>query len=164
MAAWAAGEAAGGQEAVTSIDPSWPVLGRTDNATFYLADPRIIVVAPDEGCTDDEPTARQSVELQIAHWQAQGVRGATIVLMDRVVHQSKAARRVYQIEVNSQRFTVCGLVSSSVFGRAIASVFLGLSRPPLPTRMFGSLAQALQWARAQHDAPDGAHSEDGDAA
>jgi len=157
---------------VTSIDPSWPVLGRTDNATFYVADPRIIVVAPDEGCTDDEPTARQSIAIQTTHWQAQGIRGATIVLMDCVVHQSKDARRVYQTEVNATRFTVCGLVSSSVFGRAVASVFLGLSRPSIPTRMFGSIAQALQWARAQHEASHQtsdaattkAPNEDGDAA
>lgn len=152
---------------MTSIDPSWPIIGRTGNATYHLADPRIIVVAPDEN-PDDETTARQSVALQVAHWQAQGVRGATIVLMDRVVHQSKDARRVYQLEVTPRHFTVCGLVSSSVFGRAVASVFVGLSRPPVPTRMFGTHAQALQWAQAQHDAMSkaahGASSEDGDAA
>lgn len=133
------------------IDPSWPFLGRTDNASFYLADPRAIVVVPDEGRPDDETTARQSMSLQAAHWQAQGRRGATIVLMDRVVHQSKDARRVYQLEVNPSRFTVCCLVSSSMFGRAVASVFVGLSRPAVPTRMFGSVDQALQWARAHHD-------------
>lgn len=152
------------------IDPSWPFLGRTNNATFYLADPRAIVVVPDEGLPDDEVTARQSVALQAAHWQARGQRGATIVLMDRVVHQSKDARRVYQVEVNPASFTVCGLVSSSVFGRAVASVFVGLSRPAVPTRMFGSVDQALQWARAQHAAElDGLGQrepprEDGDAA
>ena len=139
-----------------SIDPSWPLLGRTDNASFFLADPRAIVVVPDEGQPDDEATARQSVALQAAYWQSQGQRGATIVLMDRVVHQTKDARRVYQVEVNPGRFTVCGLVSSSVFGRAVASVFVGLSRPAVPTRMFGSIDQALQWARAHHASePDG---------
>lgn len=149
---------------MTSIDPRWPVIGRTDNATFYLADPRIIIVVPDEGHPDDETTARQSVALQVAHWQAQGIRGATIVLMDRVVHQSKDARRVYQTDVNAKHFTVCGLVSSSVFGRAVASVFVGLSRPPIPTRMFGTITQAVQWAQAQHEASREAPSKDGDAA
>lgn len=149
-----------------SIDPSWPVVGRTGNAIYYLADPRIIVVVPDEN-PDDETTARESVALQVSHWKAQGVRGATIVLTDRVVHQSKDARRVYQHEVTPRHFTVCGLVSSSVFGRAVASVFVGLSRPPVPTRMFGTLAQALQWVKAQHEAMPSSHgalSEDGDAA
>lgn len=153
-----------------NIDPSWPFLGRTDNATFYLADPRAILVAPDEGCPDDESTARQSIALQAAYWEARGSRGATIVLMDRVVHQTREARRVYQVEVNPVRFTVCGLVSSSVFGRAVASVFVGLSRPAVPTRMFGSVAQALEWARAQHASEPAARGQrepprkDGDAA
>lgn len=161
-----------------TIDPSWPVLGRTDNATFHLADPRVIVVAPDDGCTDDETTARQSIALQHAYWKAQSRCGVAIVLMDRVNHQTKDARRVYQTEVDPALVTGFGLVSSSVFGRAVASVFMGLTRPAVPTLMFGSLAQAVQWAKAQHDqhsnpttptgagagAPAGAGAGDGDAA
>lgn len=138
-----------------SIDPSWPALGRTTNATFYLADPHIMVVAPDDGCTDDETTARQSVGMQHQHWKALGSTGAVIVLMDRVAHQTKDARRVYQTEVDPEIITGFGLVSSSVFGRAVASVFMGLARLAVPTRMFASLPLALQWARA--------HNAEGDA-
>jgi hypothetical protein len=133
-----------------SIDPSWPKLGRTGNAAFHLAEPRIIVVAPDEGCTDDETTARQSVGMQHEHWRAHGRSGVAIVLMDRVTHQTKDARRVYQTEVDPELITGFGLVSSSVFGRAVASVFMGLARPRVPTHMFATLALALQWARAHH--------------
>ncbi len=133
-----------------SIDPNWPTLGRTGNAAFHLADPRIIVVAPHEGCTDDEATARESVGLQHEHWKAQASSGAAIVLMDRVAHQTKGARRVYQTEVDPKLITGFGLVSSSVFGRAVASVFMGLARPLVPTRMFATLPLALQWAQSHH--------------
>lgn len=139
-----------------TLDPSWTNLGRSDNASFVLAEPRIIIVAPDEACTDDEKTARQSIQLQQAHWKSQGVRGAAIVLMDRVAHQTKEARRVYQTEVDPTLVTGFALVSSSVFGRAVASVFMGLARPVVPTRMFGSLPLALQWANARN-----AESDDG---
>ena len=132
-----------------TLDPSWTNLGRSGNASFFLADPRVIVVEPDDGCTDDETTARQSIQLQQAHWKAQGVRGAAIVLMDRVAHQTQGARRVYQTEVDPALVTGFGLVSSSVFGRAVASVFMGLARPAVPTRMFASLPLALQWAKAR---------------
>jgi hypothetical protein len=135
-----------------SIDPSWPTLGRTGNASFHLAAPRIIVVAPDEGCTDDEITAQQSVDKQHEHWRAQGGRGAVIVLMDRVAHQTKDARRIYQTKVDPSLITGFGLVSSSVFGRAVASVFMGLARPVVPTHMFASLALAMQWAHKTLDA------------
>jgi hypothetical protein len=135
-----------------SIDPSWPALGRTGNATFLLADPRIIVVVPDEGCTDDDATARQSVDMQHELLKTHGGSGAVIVLMDRVAHQSKGARRIYQTRVDPALITGFGLVSSSVFGRAVASVFMGLARPVVPTHMFASLALALQWAHESHDA------------
>lgn len=151
-----------------SVDPRWPVLGRTDNASFLLADPRIIVVVPEEGCTDDESTARESIAFQHAYWKTHGASGAAIVLMDRVGHQTKEARRVYQALADPSLFTLFGLVSSSVFGRAVASVFMGLARPAVPTRMFGSLAQALEWTKAhhasEHEAHHGTHDEDGDAA
>jgi len=134
-----------------SIDPSWPVLGRTDNATFYLADPRVIVVAPDEGCTDDETTARQSIGFQQSYWKTHGRRGAAVVLMDRVNHQTRDARRVYQEEVDSTLVTAFGLVSGTMFGNAVGSVFLGLARPAIPTCMFGDVAAALQWVRSHHE-------------
>lgn len=138
-----------------AIAPSWPTLGRTDNAAFYLADPRVIVIAPDEGSTDDETTARQSIALQQEHWRAQGSRGAAIVLIDRVGHQTKGARQVYQAEVDPALITGFALVTGSVFGRAVASVFMGLARPVIPTRMFGSLEAALQWARARNAEDEG---------
>jgi hypothetical protein len=138
-----------------SLDAHWTALGRTDNASFHLAEPHIIVIAPDEGGTDDETTARQSVAKQHEHWRAHGGRGSAIVLMDRVGHQTKGARQVYQTEVDPQLITGFALVTRSVFGRAVAAVFMGLARPVVPTRMFGSLEAALQWARAHNGERDG---------
>lgn len=145
-----------------TLDPSWPVLGRTDNATFLLADPGVLVVVPDEGCVDDESTARQSIAFQQAHWRTQARCGAAVVLMDRVGHQTRTARRVYQTEVDASLLGRFALVSCSLFGHAVASVFMGLSRPAIPTRMFGNLARALEWARANHLADSSARG-DGDA-
>ncbi|MCH9682795.1 MAG: hypothetical protein K0V04_15270 [Deltaproteobacteria bacterium] len=140
---------------MTAIDPSWAALGRSDNAAFFAALPRVLVVAPDDGCTDDEQTARQSLMFQREHWQRQGTPGAAVVLMDRVAHQTKAARRVYQTDVDLEWVTGFGLVTHSVFGRAVASVFMGLTQPPVPTRMFGKVEQALHWASGLPAKADG---------
>ena len=129
---------------------AWPILGRTANAAFRLAHPRVIVVEPDDGCTDDEVTARESIALQQQHWREQGHRGAAVVLMDRVTHQTKGARRVYQREVDAELIGGFALVGSTAFGRAVASVFVGLSRPAVPTRMYGSVEEALEWAAGLH--------------
>lgn len=133
-----------------NIDPSWAVLGRTDNATIYSVAQRILAVAPDAGCTDDEHTARQSIEFQRSHWVDQRSRGAAVIFMDRVGHQTKGARRVYQTEVDVAVITAFALVGGSVFGRAVASVFMGLTRPPVPTQMFASATSALKWVAARN--------------
>jgi len=135
---------------MSGIDPTWPVLGRTDNATFHAASSRVIVVVPDAGCTDDENTARQSVQFQRDHWRAHETSGTAIILMDQVSHQTREARRVYQsnTEVDTRTINGFALISSSVFGRAVASVFMGLARPPVPTRMFADVPGALEWANA----------------
>ncbi len=140
---------------MTMVDPSWPVLGRTDNAAFHQMQPGIVIVAPDPGCTDDEHTARQSLQFQRDHCKSTGVPGATIVLMDRVAHQTKAARRVYQTDVDLDWITGFALVTRSLFGRAVASVFMGLTQPPVPTRMFGDVELAVAWAQSLRAGADG---------
>lgn len=45
-------------------------------------------------------------------------------------------------------FQICfALVGSTVFGRAVSSVFMGLHPPRVPTRMFGTFEEALTWIR-----------------
>ncbi len=135
---------------MSDIDPTWTVLGRTDNATFHAASSRVIVVVPDAGCTDDENTARQSIQFQRDHWRANETTGTAIIMMDRVSNQTREARRVYQSETEIDTETINGfaLISSSMFGRAVASVFMGLARPPVPTRMFADVPEALKWAHS----------------
>lgn len=134
---------------ITDIDPQWLELGRTDNASFYAAHEGVIVVVPDCDCVDDEDTARQSIRFQRDFWRAQDSPGVAVVLMDRIANQTKGARRVYQDRGGMERIAGFALVSSSAFGRAVASVFMGLTRPPVPTRMFSDLPAALTWARAR---------------
>jgi hypothetical protein len=67
--------------------------------------------------------------------------------MDPVLEQDAGARTVYR-DLPDPAFQVCfALVGSSAFGRAVGSVFLGLSRPRVPTRMFGSFEEAVAWIR-----------------
>jgi hypothetical protein len=39
------------------------------------------------------------------------------------------------------------LVGGTPFGRAVGSLFIGLSPPKVPTRMFANLDDALRWIR-----------------
>jgi hypothetical protein len=45
-------------------------------------------------------------------------------------------------------FQTCfALVGSTMFGRAVSSVFIGLNPPRVPTRMFATFQEALSWIR-----------------
>ena len=130
----------------------WHEVGRTESARYYLAEEGVIVVLPHEDVVDTEATARAAITLQADHWRSVGHAGASVVLLDTVSHQEAGARRVYQREIDSEWYTCVALVTGSSFGRALASVFLGLARPPVPTKMFADLETAFRWVRLQNEA------------
>ena len=130
------------------IDRSrWTRFGTSDNADFYDVEAGVLAVVPFEGTADNAETARQSVSTQLDYLRAHGKRAGVVVFMDPVLEQDAGARTVYR-DLPDPAFQVCfALVGSSAFGRAVGSVFLGLSRPRVPTRMFGSFEEAVAWIR-----------------
>jgi hypothetical protein len=108
-------------------------------------------VVPFDGSTDDAHTAQQSVQIQLDYLRPQGRRAAIIVFMDRIMEQTASARVVYR-DAPDPAFIACyALVGGTAFGRAVGSIFIGISRPKVPTRLFATLDEALAWARAQTD-------------
>ncbi len=134
---------------MTTIDTTgWTKIGTSANADFWLVEPHILAVVPFEGTEDTEATARQSVTIQLEYLRAHGMRAGVIVFMDPVIEQSAGARTMYR-DLPDPTFQICyALVGSSAFGRAVGSVFLGLSRPKVPTKMFGSFEDAAAWIRS----------------
>ncbi|MEN0062324.1 MAG: hypothetical protein AAGA48_09235 [Myxococcota bacterium] len=130
------------------------LLGTTANARFLLIQPRVIAVLPVEGCVDIEETARASIELQQAHWERMGHPGGSVIYMDAIVEQDKGARRAYVELPDPRWFTGFGLIGGTRFGRAVASVFLGLRKPKVPTRFFATASEAVAWV-SQRNEPHG---------
>lgn len=126
---------------------NWQHLGATANADMYEVEPGVLAVVPHEGSADTAETARQSVEFQHRHWVDQGRPGGALVFVDRIRDQDAGARRVYSSLPDPARVTGFALVGGTVFGRAVASVFLGLNPPAAPTRLFHDLDAALAWLR-----------------
>lgn len=126
----------------------WRKFGETANATLFEIEPNILAVVPEEGCTDDGDTAKANLEAQLTYLKSKGQKAAVIIFMDPVAEQTAAARTVYR-DATDPVFLACyALVGGTFFGRAVASVFLGLSKPNIPTSMFGSFEEALAWCRA----------------
>lgn len=127
----------------------WTVIGKSDNADFYEIEEGLLAIVPFEGSSDDGTTAAQSVRIQLDYLRPRGARASVIVFMDPLVEQHASARVVYRDAPDPAFITCYALVGGTAFGRAVGSIFLGLSPPRVPTRLFGSLEDALAWARSQ---------------
>ena len=128
---------------------SWTTIGRSDNADFYQIEEGLLAVVPFDKTTDDAKTARQSVQIQHDYLRARGRRAAVVVFMDRIVEQDAAARAVYR-DAPDPAFVACyALVGGTAFGRAVGSIFIGISRPKVPTKLFATLEEARVWALGQ---------------
>ncbi len=132
---------------MTPDTATWTAIGRTGNADFFEIEPGVLAVVPFDGSSDTANTAAESVRLQLDHLRARGQRAGVVVFMDRIVAQSSGAREVYR-DAPDPTFQICfALVGSTLFGRAVSSVFMGLHPPRVPTRMFGTFEEALTWIR-----------------
>jgi hypothetical protein len=127
----------------------WTPIGKSDNADFYEVEEGLLAIVPFEGSSDDEKTAKQSVRIQHDYLRPRGRRAGVIVFMDPLVEQHASARIVYRDGPDPAFVTCYALVGGTVFGRAVGSIFIGLSRPRVPTRLFGSLDDARAWAKSQ---------------
>jgi hypothetical protein len=138
-----------------AADPGWKPLGATDNADWFEIRHDLIAIMPRENARDTEASARESIANQRRHWQSVGRRGAVVVFMDNLLDQDSGARTVYMTESDPTCTTCYALVGDSLFAQAVGSVFTGLARPEVPTRMFRSLEDAMPWIEEMNQARGG---------
>ncbi|MEN0062325.1 MAG: hypothetical protein AAGA48_09240 [Myxococcota bacterium] len=122
-------------------------IGRTSNTDYYRLEEHIIVAMPRIGSFDTGETARENVSFQTNTFRSEGTPGVVVVFFDRMTGQDVDARRVYANEIDPQWLAGSALVGGTFLGRAMASFFMGLSRPRIPTRLFGKVEDAVRWGR-----------------
>ena len=126
---------------------AWLAIGRSANADFFEVEPGVLAVVPFAGTTDTADTASESIQIQMTHLRTSGQRAGTVVFMDTVVAQNAGAREVYRNAPDPTFQTGFALIGSTMLGRAVASVFMGLHPPRVPTRMFATFEEAIAWIR-----------------
>jgi hypothetical protein len=129
------------------VGQGWLLIGRTSKSTYYLAEPTVLACVPDNRCTDDEASARENASFQENYWVSEGRTGCCLVFFDFLADQTAEARAVYRTFPFVKQVGVA-LVGGTPLSRAIASFFMGLSRPKTPTRFFGTAADAFAWCRS----------------
>lgn len=128
-------------------------VGTTDNATFYLVAERVLAIVPFPDTDDNGATSLQSIRFQENYWRERGTRGTCIVFMDRVLTQDREARENYKMAPDATLISAFALVTSSMLGRAVSSLFIGLSAPAVPTKVFPTMAEAMKWLTSLNPSP-----------
>ena len=136
-----------------SVPEQWKPLGRTLNTHYYLLADDVLIVLPDKGLKDDGASARVNIDYQTAYARLIGRRCCVIVVLDSLTSQDSEARRIYAAGMQPSLFYAAALIVTNPLARAIGSFFLGLTRPPVPTRLFESVDGAAAWVVTQRPAP-----------
>jgi hypothetical protein len=123
------------------------LIGETTNSKCYMIEPDIMLAVPHAGTRDTEVTARENAAFQIGYFRDHGVCGVVLIMADRIQSLEKEARRVYQDEIGPPHVRAAGMIGVSLLARAIGSFLIGLSKPRIPFKLFGSLEAATTWAR-----------------
>jgi hypothetical protein len=135
--------------------PDWLPVGNTVNTEYRTraAARDILIVLPEPGLRDDGASARLNMDFQLDYAKRVGRPCAVIVLLGSLMSQDGDARRIYAAAMTPEHFFAASLVITSPISRAIGSFFLGLSRPSVPTRMWGDFTKAIAWAETQRPRP-----------
>jgi len=73
------------------------------------------------------------------------VKRPFIIDLTKVTAMSREARAYYAGPEPRKSLTAVALITESNIGRLVANFFIGLTKPVLPTKLFNSYNEALEW-------------------
>ncbi len=123
-------------------------IGKTTNTVVYVAesDPDILLIVPRQGTIDNGQDARENVAYYHEYARSLGRPCGSVVIMSNMLSQDAEARRAYT-EIDPNLVYGGALVVQSSLSRALGSFFIGLTRPKVPTKLFDSVENAVEWLK-----------------
>ena len=123
-------------------------IGETTNTEVYIAesDPDILIIVPREGTKDNRTDAAENVAYYHNYARSLGRPCGSAVMMSNMLSQDAEARRAYTT-LDPALIYGGALVVGNALSRALGSFFVGLNRPRVPTKLFDSLENGLQWLK-----------------
>jgi hypothetical protein len=95
----------------------------------------------------DEGSAREFMK-EIIEWTRKGnFRECVIIDVSGLEKVALGARRVFVLGYKEKTLKRVALVCKNPLSRIIASFFLGVDRPQIPTKMFDSVEDAKKWCK-----------------
>lgn len=95
-----------------------------------------------------EVTLADAEESMAAYWKInQGKRRPMVVDSSRMKSLAREARYYYAGEEAAKAACAVGLLVGTPVSRVLGNFYIGLSNPHLPTRLFSSEDEALEWLK-----------------
>lgn len=120
-------------------------IGSTAGADFYVTDSDAVLIIPKAGFVDSAQLAQQKCDFLNAYARQAGRKFGIAVVVANILTQDAETRRVYQTQVSNGMYYGLAMVVDSALSRAIASFFMGLSKPSVPTQLFGTIEKCIEW-------------------
>ncbi len=123
-------------------------VGQTSSNDVYIAesDSDILIVVPQKGTLDTAQGAREFISFMYHYAQTQGRPCSCVIILANVLSQEAEARRAYQ-EIDPKQVYAAALIVDNALSRALASFFVGLSRPIAPTKLFDTVENGVEWLK-----------------
>ena len=118
-----------------------------DQADYYIIDPDIMLCVPKANFVDTPQMAKASADFQSAYARKVGEKCATVVIMSNILSQDAETRRIYRELAENGLFFGAALVVDSPLSRALASFFIGLTKPKIPLKLFDTVEKSVEWLR-----------------
>lgn len=124
-------------------------IGDTTNTEIYIAesDPDILIIVPREGTKDNFKDACENVAYYHNYARSLGRPCGSVVVMSNMLSQDAEARRAYST-LDPALIYAGALVVGNALSRALGSFFVGLNRPKVPTKLFDTIENGLQWLKS----------------
>lgn len=120
-------------------------VGTDGHSDYYIADPDIILVIPKPGMVDSQQSARVAADFMNDCARKAGRKLGTVVVMSNILSQDAETRRIYQSLAGNGLYFGLALVVDNALSRALASFFLGFSKPTIPTQLFDTVEKGAEW-------------------
>lgn len=120
-------------------------VGSMAGADYYIADPDILLIIPQTGFVDNPQLAQQNADFMNEYARKTGRKIGAVVVMSNILTQDAETRRVYQKLAGNGLYYGLALVVDSALSRALATFFIGLSKPAIPTQLFDTVEKSIEW-------------------
>jgi hypothetical protein len=126
--------------------PDMKKVGTTFRTEWFQLEPDIYVSISEPGYRDNPQAAQANCDMM--RTLAAGRKCGWIVVMSNHVAQDAETRQVYAENAPQDRMYGTAMIAANPLSRAISSFYLGISKPTVPLKVFGSIEDGLAWLQS----------------